>query len=175
MLIVFGGLPGGGKTTIARALAGRISASHLRIDAIEQAMRDALGLGADVGPAGYGVAMAVAAGNLGGGRAVVADCVNPVAATRAAWVAVARRAGVPILQVEVICSDPAEHRRRVEGRASDIPGLVQPDWAAVMARHYEPWAGADLMLDTARLSVGTAVATVERRWAGRGGRAGAPP
>jgi predicted kinase len=40
MLIIFGGLPGTGKTTIARALAHQIGAVHLRIDSIEQAIRD---------------------------------------------------------------------------------------------------------------------------------------
>lgn len=37
MLIVIGGLPGTGKTTLARLLASRIGAVHLRIDTIEQA------------------------------------------------------------------------------------------------------------------------------------------
>ena len=39
MLIIFGGLPGSGKSTIARALALRLGAVYLRIDTIEQAIR----------------------------------------------------------------------------------------------------------------------------------------
>ncbi|MER6141898.1 AAA family ATPase [Streptomyces sparsogenes] len=38
MLIVIGGLPGTGKTTLARLLAARIGAVHLRVDTIEQAI-----------------------------------------------------------------------------------------------------------------------------------------
>lgn len=38
MLIVMGGLPGTGKTTLARLLAARIGAVHLRVDTIEQAI-----------------------------------------------------------------------------------------------------------------------------------------
>lgn len=38
MLIIFGGLPGTGKTTIARELARQTGAMHLRIDSIEQAI-----------------------------------------------------------------------------------------------------------------------------------------
>ena len=50
MLIVFGGLPGTGKTRVAKALAQELNAVHLRVDTIEQALRV---LKTDVGPAGY--------------------------------------------------------------------------------------------------------------------------
>jgi predicted kinase len=81
-LIVFGGLPGTGKTTISRELTVRLAATYLRIDAIEQTLRDA---GLIVGVAGYAVANALAAENLKLGRIVIADCVNPVLASRVAW------------------------------------------------------------------------------------------
>ena len=38
MLIAFAGLPGTGKTSIARELARRLHATYLRIDTIEQAI-----------------------------------------------------------------------------------------------------------------------------------------
>jgi predicted kinase len=68
-LIVFGGLPGTGKTTVARELTVRLAATYLRIDAIEQTLREA---GLAVEAAGYSVANALAAENLKLGRIVIA-------------------------------------------------------------------------------------------------------
>ncbi|MDE0126972.1 MAG: AAA family ATPase, partial [Bryobacterales bacterium] len=62
MLIALGGLPGVGKSTLAASLARRIGAVHLRIDTIEQAMRN---VGFEVsGPEGYLAARDLAEDNL---------------------------------------------------------------------------------------------------------------
>ena len=170
MLVVFGGLPGTGKTTLARQVADRLGATYLRIDTIEQALRSSLALPDDVGPAGYEIAYAVCADNLAFGRTVVADCVNPLQVTRAAWREVAARAASPIFEIETVCSDQAEHRRRVESREIDVPGLVPPTWAAVVARDYEPWSGPRMVVDTAITTTAEAVSAIvdaiERRSSG---------
>jgi predicted kinase len=75
MLIVLGELPGVGKTTLARALSQHLHATHIRVDTIEQAIKASGMLRADVGPAGYMVAYAVAEDNLRGGKTVVAESV----------------------------------------------------------------------------------------------------
>lgn len=96
MLIVLGGLPGSGKTTIAREITALLPCAYLRIDAIEQALRSAGAPGGisdgtsdgtstrEIGPAGYIVAYALAGSNLSLGQAVLADCVNPLPVTREA-------------------------------------------------------------------------------------------
>jgi predicted kinase len=139
MLIVFGGLPGSGKTTLARAVAQERLAAYLRIDTIEQALRSSGTLAGDVGPAGYLVAYALAESNLLVGRTVVADAVNPLAVTREAWRSVAATTSSQIIEIEVICSDEAEHRRRIETRSVDVAGLALPTWQDVIEREYEPW------------------------------------
>ncbi|NKE67140.1 AAA family ATPase [Ramlibacter sp. RBP-2] len=166
MLIALTGLPGTGKTTIARLLAERLGAVHLRIDTIERALV-ASGSMSDVGAAGYEVAYGVAADNLGRGLSVVADCVNPVAASRRQWARVAAEAGRGCLMVHVVCSDAAEHRRRLATRTSDIAGQVLPSWEAVRGMRFEPVAGEALLLDTATLDPGRAADVVLQAVAGR--------
>jgi predicted kinase len=157
MLIVLSGLPGTGKTTIARKLANELVAVYLRIDSIEQSIRDA---GKTVEGEGYSVAHAVAKDNLRLGRIVIADCVNPWPLTRREWRAVADRAGVRALDVEIVCSDPGEHRRRVEARVADITGHRLPTWQEVVERDYRPWDVERIVIDTARLSVEDSVRSI---------------
>jgi predicted kinase len=118
-------------------------------------------LAGDVGAAGYSVANAPAEANLGCGLIVVADCVNPVAESREAWRHVAVRTRSRFVEVEIVCSDPREHRRRVEGRTSDVDGLVPPTWQTVQDRTYEFWEGPHLIIDTAQVDPDQAVAAVE--------------
>ena len=161
MLIVFGGLPGTGKTTIAREIARRRRAVYLRIDSIEQAIRSA-GLSIEeIGAMGYDVAYVLAEANLKLGQVVVADSVNPIELSRGAWRAVATAASVSIAEIEVVCSDAREHRRRVESRSHDVRGLIPPTWDDVVRRHYEPWSSPRIVVDTATLSVREAVKSLD--------------
>jgi len=156
MLIILGGLPGTGKTTIARELARRIGAVHLRIDSIEQAiLRSGLANREfdATDDAGYLVAYAVAADNLAAGLTVVADSVNPLPVTRDSWIEVANRSQVRAVEIEVMCSDVDEHRRRVERRSADIPGHRTPTWQEVISRDYRPWDRQHIRIDTAHKSI----------------------
>ena len=161
MLVVIGGLPGTGKTTISRPIAARRRATYLRIDAIEQALRSAGRSVEDVGSSGYVVANALAVLNLNNGQTVIVDCVNPVRESRDGWRRTAASAKVSLLEIEVVCSEPDEHRRRVEERMPDIEGLLLPTWQAVLDRVYAPWHEPHLVVDTARLTPDQAVSIVE--------------
>jgi predicted kinase len=163
LLIAFAGLPGTGKTTLARALAQANRAVYLRIDTIEQTLRSSGTLANDVGPAGYMVAYALADANLRLGHVVVADSVNPLQITRQAWRNVAAAAGASIAEIEIICSDRDEHRRRIETRSIDVAGLAAPIWQQVLDRDYEAWDRARLVIDTARRSPEDALAELQGR------------
>lgn len=162
MLIVLGGLPGVGKTTIARELARRLGAVHIRIDSIERAVRDSGVTVVSLDDAGYRVGYAIAEDNLRLGRIVIADSVNPLPVTRDAWFDVANRTRVTVAEVEVECSDEREHRRRVEQRQRDVPGSHGPTWEEVVSRDYRPWDRAHIVLDTAGRTVEQSVAMLQR-------------
>ncbi|MDR6495707.1 putative kinase [Paraburkholderia terricola] len=163
MLIAFGGLPGTGKTTVAKALARKLPAVYLRIDTFEQAIMASGDNRPEIGPSGYLAAYAVAEDNLRLGLPVVADSANLLNITRAAWRNVALKASVRIYEIELVCSDPTTHRLRIEGRRADIAGHSLPTWNSVLGRPYDAWDSEHLVIDTASLSVEQAIEAIIHR------------
>jgi predicted kinase len=157
VLVVLAGPPGTGKTTIARSLAECLGAVYLRIDSIEQAMRRSVLCLERAEDAGYLIAYSLAEDNLRNGLDVVADSVNGIELTRRAWQEIAERSSCRLVDVELTCSDVAEHRRRVEQRLPDREGQRLPTWEDVIGRTYEPWRRYRLTIDTAHRSPEEAV------------------
>jgi predicted kinase len=154
-LYIFAGLPGSGKSTLAQLLAIRVGAAYVRIDTIEQALRDLCAI--DVQGEGYGLAYRIAADTLRLGISVVADSCNPIESTRRAWERVAADAGARYANIEVICSDVREHRARVETRPSTVSGLRLPTWREVSEREYHDWTVDRVIVDTSGRSVSECV------------------
>jgi predicted kinase len=148
VLIIFSGLPGVGKTTIARELARQIGAVHVRIDSVEQALRASGAVKEPIDDSGYRVGYAIAEDNLRIGRTVIADSVNPLNVTRDAWVEIADRLQVIPVEIEITCDDLNEHRRRVETRTPDIAGFRLPTWDDAASREYQPWNRKHIVIDT---------------------------
>lgn len=146
-LYIFAGLPGTGKTTLAKMLAEKQSAVYLRIDSIEQTLRDLCNL--EVEGEGYEMAYRVASDNLKLRLNVVVDSCNTIELTRRAWESVATENGATYTNIEVVCSDLNEHQRRIESRTTDIAGLQLPDWESVLNREYHQWQCDRIMIDTA--------------------------
>jgi aminoglycoside phosphotransferase family enzyme/predicted kinase len=157
-LVVAGGLPGTGKTTVARALADALDADLLRSDVVR---KELAGLGPtesgaaalDTGlydPATvdrvYGELLARAEVSLGFGRSVVLD---------ASWTADRHRADARSLAAttvseltELRCElDPATAAARIESRPTSDASDATPAVAAALAARADPWPEA-IALDT---------------------------
>ncbi len=148
-LIVFSGLPGVGKSVLARAVSSALSMVLIRVDELEAVMRRAgIEDSQSTGLAAYTVAEVIAERCLQAGCGALVDAVNALEAPRQQWREVAHRTGAVACVVEVVCSDVAEHRRRVESRTADLRGQVLPTWEEVLSREYEPWQEERLVVDT---------------------------
>ncbi len=152
-LVIFSGLPGVGKTTIAKALAAKIHAVYLRVDTIEQALGRSMLQIKDTEDAGYEIAYALAADHLRLNHIVVADSVNSIELTRHDWRNIAHYNDAIAIEIEVICSDRDEHRRRIEKRVADIQNHVLPTWDDVLEREYEPRHDERVILDTSIIDI----------------------
>lgn len=153
-LYIFSGLPGTGKSTLAKLVAQHYKALYLRIDTIEQGLRHLCSL--EIQGEGYRLSYRIASDNLLLGLNVVADSCNPIELTRREWEQVAREAEADFRNIEVICSDAAEHRVRIETRRTEPPellGLKLPTWDEVENREYHPWNVDRIIVDTTGRSV----------------------
>ncbi len=154
-LFIFSGLPGTGKSAIAKELAKAVRATYLQIDTVEQAIRDLCDF--KVEGEGYRLSHRVASDNLKLGNSVIADSCNPIRLTRKEWNEVAINSGANFVNIEIICSNKLEHKHRVKTRSTDVPNLKLPTWEQVQNREYHPWESEHIVIDTAQKTVLTAV------------------
>jgi aminoglycoside phosphotransferase family enzyme/predicted kinase len=163
-LVGIGGLPGAGKTTVARALAPAMlpapGAVVLRSDVIRKALAGVEPL-TRLGPEGYTAAMTArtyetlrgqAAAALAAGHAVIADAVNARPEERQALEAIAAEAGVPFTGLWLEAPAPALEAR-VSGRGADASDAT----VAVVRRAQDYATGA---IGWARIDAGGALQTV---------------
>ena len=165
MLIIFSGLPGTGKSSIASVLAKKINAFYIRIDTIEQTLASVNGGGKGSDPSGYVIAYALCKENIANNpdAVVITDSVNATKMTRDHFRKIAISVHKPFIEREVICSDKNEHRKRVENRCGDIEGMNLPNWERVMKRKYEKWDREHLVIDSAKFSIQESVELILNR------------
>jgi len=152
-LVIVGGLPGAGKSTIADHAARLIHGTLIAKDVVEAALsRSGIGRDANSGWAAYEILSSLADAQLRVGGSVVLDSVAGHERIRDTWRELGRRHGASVREVECVCSDEPTHRLRIEGRERGIPGWYELSWADVVAvrTQYEPWLREHLVLDSIR-------------------------
>jgi len=151
-LYIFSGLPAAGKSTLAKNLCNKIQATYLRIDTLEQGLKDICNIKKNEGE-GYRISYLLAKDNLILGNDVVADSVNPIELCRKEWDNVANSIGAQFVNIEVICSDKTEHKIRAETRDVGVKNLTPPTWDQIINREYHPWKVQVVQIDTAGKSI----------------------
>lgn len=150
MLIVMSGLPGSGKSSVANRFAADLGCAVISVDTIERGLHEA-GVDASqpIGLAAYAVANRLVDVQLGLGHTVIADAVNHHPEARQAWLDLAAEHGAEIRIIQVVCSDEALHRERLEKRKHEL--RVVP-WERVVALRetWTPWPVETETVDTAQ-------------------------
>jgi predicted kinase len=152
-LIVLSGLPGSGKSTIAERLAERLHLTVFSVDPIESAIVKAgIQRSFETGVAAYLVAEALASEQLKLGNSVIIDAVNAEEEGKDVWRGLARKHKLELIVLQVIVSDRALHKQRIESRVRGLLGFSEVTWERVEAREkvFTAWTEPTLQLDSAR-------------------------
>jgi predicted kinase len=155
-LIVFSGLPGTGKSTLAEALGKELIIPVFARDWLEATLlRSGLKQsveGKSPGFAGYELLTTLAERQLMLRQSVILDSVAASQTIRGTWHQIAERYGAVWRVIECICPDEALHRSRLKNRKRHIPGWRELEWSEVarVKQYYFPWEEERLVLDMAQ-------------------------
>lgn len=151
-LIIFTGLPGTGKSSVAEALARRLQVPIFAKDWLEAVLlQNGFAPAADSrsGYLGYEMLTVLARRQLMFGQSAILDSVAGAESLRARWRSLAAEFNAGWKVIECVCADEELHRARLLSRQRGIPGWHELTWADVerVRGYYVPWQEPRLVLD----------------------------
>jgi len=147
--ILFSGLPGSGKTTLARQLAIRLQIPLFSKDTIDRILRDD-GLVEGSSLTGYHLLMDLAEQQLSFHISTILDAVFPMQGFRERVASIAQKHDAKLLVIHTYCSDDAVYRQRLTSRVVYHQGWTAKGWEEVerVRSFYQPWEqNAAIFLD----------------------------
>lgn len=124
-LIIFSGLPGAGKSSLAENVGRELCIPVFASDWLQAALkRSQLGDAGEkrIGFAGYELLTTLAERQLMLGQSAILDSVASIEGVREQWRALVLKYGADWKVIECVCSDETIHRQRLENRQRHIPG-----------------------------------------------------
>jgi predicted kinase len=153
-LVVFSGVPGAGKSTLADAAGRELGIPVFAVDWLLGSLTPFGGRHLDEAwEIGSELLTTLALRQLALGQSAILDYPTEEPAIRVRWQSLAQRAGADFKVIVCVCSDPGMHRARLEGRKRGIPGWHDAgDWGNAERRlaEFPPWTGEVLTIDTAQ-------------------------
>lgn len=154
-LIIFSGLPGTGKSTLAEAVGKCLGIPVFAKDWLEALLLQSglkpVDKNRSLGYIGYDLLTLLAKRQLMLGQSVILDSVAATKTIRSEWRRLAKRYQAEWRVIECVCSDESIHRARLKVRKRGIPGWHELAWSEVerVKRYYIPWRQRHLILDMA--------------------------
>jgi predicted kinase len=152
-LIIFSGLPGTGKSTLAEAVAKDFGIPVFAKDWLEATLvrseLQPMNKEKTLGFAGYELLTILAGRQLMLGQSVILDSVAASQTIRHTWYRLAAQYDALFRVIECICSDETIHRSRLNERKRNIPGWHELEWSEVerVKRYYTDWEEERLVID----------------------------
>lgn len=148
-LILFAGMPGSGKTTLARMLARELNIPVFAKDRIQRVLRDHNLADASSGD-GYYIILDMADEQLSLGLSVILDATFPLDHFRTVASEIAARYSANFAAIYCTCSDDTVWRERMTHRVQYVPGWKPVGWDDVvrMRDYYQPWNDNALVVDS---------------------------
>ena len=155
-LILFSGLPGTGKSTLAEAVGRHLSIPVFAKDWLEATLLQSEWIASNpsnpeksLGFVGYQLLTTLAERQLMLHQSVILDSVASTQSIREAWRRLSEQYHAHWRVIECLCSDESFHRSQLTKRKRNIPGWHELQWSDVekVRAYFSPWDGERLVLD----------------------------
>jgi predicted kinase len=152
-LIVFSGLPGTGKSTLAEEVGRCLHIPVFAKDWLEATLLRCeltpTQTDKPLGSAGYQLLTTLAERQLLLDQSVILDSVASTQSIRNTWRQLSDQYRAHWRVIECICSNESFHRTRLTKRERKIPGWHELEWSDVekVKKYFSPWEGERLKLD----------------------------